>query len=59
MTECKHCGAHVTESFARVMGDNDNEVHGCPDCEPATDLLNGSAAGLDSQERKANEGASA
>lgn len=41
------------------MGDNDNEVHGCPDCEPATDLLNGSAAGLDSQERKANEGASA
>jgi hypothetical protein len=32
MKSCQNCGAEVTQDYARVFGDNDNEVHGCTDC---------------------------
>jgi len=44
--ECQNCGAHVSERFARVMGDEDGTVHACPRCDSAGALRAGSAAGM-------------
>jgi len=33
VSECEHCGAFVTDDFARVFGDNQNRVDGCIECE--------------------------
>ena len=30
--QCLNCGSHVTNEFARVMGDNDGHVHACVNC---------------------------
>lgn len=43
-SECRGCGAHVTEQFARVFGNNQNHVYGCPECCEQTELFNGVAA---------------
>ena len=32
MRECEACGAPVSDAFARVFGDNQGEVHACPEC---------------------------
>lgn len=32
MQTCNECGRYVTESFARVFGDNNDEVWGCIQC---------------------------
>jgi hypothetical protein len=32
MPECDHCGAHVSERFARVFADEYGHVHACPAC---------------------------
>jgi len=32
MSECKHCGAHVSERFARVFADEQGDVYACPSC---------------------------
>ncbi|WP_440590507.1 DUF7563 family protein [Natrarchaeobius versutus] len=32
MPECNHCGAHVSERFARVFADEDGEIHACISC---------------------------
>ena len=32
MPSCAGCGAHVSEAFVRVFGDNDGKLHGCPNC---------------------------
>ena len=32
MAKCKHCGAHVSEQFARVFADEFGEVYACPSC---------------------------
>ena len=32
MSTCTHCGAHVSERFARVFADADGEVRACPSC---------------------------
>lgn len=37
MTECKNCGEKVTATFARVYGDNDNNVYRCVHCVKAGD----------------------
>lgn len=29
---CENCGATVSDDFARVMGDNKNNVHHCFEC---------------------------
>jgi len=32
MAACDHCGAHVSDDFARVFGDGRGRVYACPDC---------------------------
>ena len=44
---CKHCGAHVTDRFGRVFGDDRDRAHRCPECDTYRRLSRGSAAGLD------------
>jgi len=44
---CDNCGRTVTKSFARVYGDNENEVHFCINCRGRSSLRHGAAAGLD------------
>jgi hypothetical protein len=50
MTRCLNCRSHVTERYARVQGDNQNQVHECPQCGDDSNVgrrMNGAAAGLD------------
>lgn len=42
--ECRSCGSHVTERFARVFTGNGAEVHACPECENFSALVDGAAA---------------
>jgi hypothetical protein len=44
-TTCQSCGEPVTERFARVFGDNNDEVHACYDCESYDAITNGAASG--------------
>lgn len=30
--KCRSCGMVVSQSFARVFGDNQDRVQGCPEC---------------------------
>ncbi|MCL9812809.1 DUF7563 family protein [Natranaeroarchaeum aerophilus] len=30
---CRNCGAHVTEDFRRVFGDEDHVAHRCRECD--------------------------
>ncbi|WP_449405099.1 DUF7563 family protein [Halorussus amylolyticus] len=32
MPKCDHCGAHVSERFARVFADANGHVRACPGC---------------------------
>ena len=41
MPRCRNCDAHVTSRFARVFGDNGNEVHRCPDCSTNPERYDG------------------
>lgn len=45
--QCLNCGRHVTLRFARVLGDNENRVHGCPHCYGFRELSDGEAASSD------------
>lgn len=36
---CLNCGAPVTPQFARVFGNNRNDVFGCTRCQTTTELL--------------------
>lgn len=38
---CRHCGSAVSKGFARVFGDNEDRVHGCPACTTFRDLSEG------------------
>lgn len=38
MPTCTNCGAHVTDSFARVFGDNEDTVTKCMACAPYVEL---------------------
>lgn len=40
-TKCRNCGNTVTDQFARVFGNNQDIVHGCPDCMTYRDLKTG------------------
>lgn len=44
---CLGCGAHVTATFERTHGDNDDQAHRCPGCDSWSRISEGSAAGLD------------
>jgi len=32
MATCDHCGAHVSEGFARVFADQNGRLLACPSC---------------------------
>lgn len=32
MPECNHCGAHVSDRFARVFADEHGRIRACPAC---------------------------
>jgi len=32
MPTCDHCGAHVSDQFARVFADETGGIHACPSC---------------------------
>jgi len=36
---CLNCGSAVSAQFARVFGDNQNNVFGCTSCLTTTELL--------------------
>jgi hypothetical protein len=39
-----NCGSKVTQRFARVFGDNEDEIHGCPECRGLNELCEGAGA---------------
>jgi DNA-directed RNA polymerase subunit RPC12/RpoP len=41
-TRCRNCGSYVTSAFARVFGDNDNQVYACLECSTMRALRTGS-----------------
>lgn len=41
MPECNDCGTFVTPRFARVFGDNADDVYGCRNCKPVVELVDG------------------
>ena len=47
MAECRGCGSYVSTEFARVFGDNEDEVFGCPQCVPFSALMEGGGAAPD------------
>ncbi|TYL37580.1 hypothetical protein CV102_16605 [Natronococcus pandeyae] len=44
---CLHCGAHVSNRFRRVYGDNGDRAHRCSECDTYAQLTRGSAASVD------------
>ena len=42
-----NCGEVVSSSFARVFGNNENEVAGCVSCMSSRDLTSGDIATVD------------
>ena len=40
-TRCGNCGETVSQQFARVFGNNDDEIWGCPDCKSYRELKDG------------------
>ena len=44
MPACNDCGAFVTLRFARVFGDNEDNIYGCRTCLPVTALVEGQAS---------------
>lgn len=50
-TRCRNCDGFVTPQFARVFGNNRNEVYGCFECMTATEIKKGRANDPDTAER--------
>ncbi|WP_456237582.1 DUF7563 family protein [Halocatena halophila] len=46
MPECSGCGSHVSQRYARVLGDNDSNAHACMECRRRQDRFNGAVGGL-------------
>lgn len=44
MPACHNCGSFVTSEFARVFGNNDGDVFGCPECMSLGLLMRGVSA---------------
>lgn len=38
MPNCQQCGGHISQDFARVFGDNNDDVHACHGCTVQQDL---------------------
>lgn len=45
--QCQRCGSFVTPDFARVFGNNDDEVFGCYECMDRTAVRGVGAASGD------------
>jgi len=43
MPYCESCDAFVSDAFARVLGDNDDNVQGCQECVGRTPVREGGA----------------
>jgi ferredoxin-like protein FixX len=41
-TYCRNCGSYVTTCFARVFGNNEDEVYACLECSTMRALREGS-----------------
>lgn len=54
---CLGCESHVSAEFARVMGDNQQDVHACPKCANQGELARGAAANPDYEHRTTTQGA--
>ncbi|WP_135823041.1 DUF7563 family protein [Halostella litorea] len=44
MDECQNCGAPVSDRFARVFGDNNDQLKTCKNCGTQADLNSGAGA---------------
>ena len=44
---CNVCGSTVSHRFAKIFGDNDDEVYGCLECSTKRVLHSGGAASSD------------
>jgi len=42
-TQCRNCGTYVSSRFARVFGDNDDQVYRCIECSTLRALQQGAA----------------
>ncbi|MGQ3723568.1 DUF7563 family protein [Natrialba aegyptia] len=38
---CQNCGAHHTEQYARVFGNNDGVLYNCSECRDVTAMFRG------------------
>jgi len=45
--KCLNCENPVSEEYARVAGDNDGNVHSCPNCSTVHENLRGATAGVE------------
>lgn len=54
--QCRTCGNHVTDQFARVCGDNDDVVHHCPECASEGDIVDGAAAIPERKDTRTRQG---
>jgi hypothetical protein len=45
-TTCRFCGAHVSDDFRRVFGDEDGVAHRCLACDSRFRVQRGSATGV-------------
>ncbi|MCO8254705.1 hypothetical protein NKF26_12935 [Haladaptatus sp. AB618] len=52
---CLNCGGFVTARFARVFGDNTDEVHGCIACLDRSAVRAGNACATEDDELPRNE----
>lgn len=50
-THCQRCESHVSAGFRRVAGDEDGQVHACPQCATGAMLRNGAGADPDFEAR--------
>jgi hypothetical protein len=44
---CNVCGSTVSHRFAKIFGDNDDEIYGCLECSTKRVLHSGGAASID------------
>lgn len=46
MAKCKRCGSYVSDTYARVFGNNEDDVYACPSCERSRGMDAEASSGL-------------
>ncbi len=46
MSTCNRCGSYVSESYAKVFGNNEDEVYACPSCERSRGMDTEASGGM-------------